>query len=268
MATYGIENAATHSHEKHHAPEGIAHAAAAAAEHAPANQHAVSSAAAERSAQDKSAVAGGILPAKPEFFNSNQGKEKPPTMKSSDPAFDSLPPNVVDYGKDGIRRQVQFDSQGAQKRSSEDLSNGSGKTETVRPDSSSEVMTYSKGRLETKQFDKDGKLRDDQLNLSQTADGKYNYTGEKKWGSDGALQIDNNRWQDKGGKWHEDNSMNLPEGIKIHNTMDGDRSESKVTNPDGSWYDVVKTMNVDQINPDTGKRYKTMTVDRTESAKQ
>jgi hypothetical protein len=38
---------------------------------------------------------------------------------------------------------------------------------------------------------------------------------------------------------------------------------TRTTNPDGSWDNVVQTMNVDQVDPKTGRHFKTMTIDRT-----
>ncbi|MFX6281331.1 hypothetical protein ABTF86_19925, partial [Acinetobacter baumannii] len=60
-----------------------------------------------------------------------------------------MKPNEIQFGKDGITRQVTVDADGTQHRKSENPKTQSGQEDVVHPDGSSERTTYMPGVLET-----------------------------------------------------------------------------------------------------------------------
>ncbi len=260
-----IEKAdSTHARQQA-APEAIVRAAAIGTEKSVEGRMNVAATTAARAADDHAAVKQGILPEKPEIFDSSNPAAKSPVSPSDafSKNFAGMKSGEFKYDRDGAIYSLTTDSDGTRRMSSE--KNGTTREEVIHPDKSTELTTSGKGVLETSKWDANGNLRSDTVNKARTPDGNLNFSEERNWNAKGQLAEDYKRWQSNDGQWHEDHAMNMPDGTKISQKMDGDRTVTRTTRPDGSWENVVKTMNVDAVNPETGKHYKTMTVDRTES---
>ena len=227
----------------------------------------VAAGAAQRSAADTAAVRSGILPPKPELFDSSNPtppKETPVSSKDDfSKKFDGMKPGETRYDDQGRAYRYDVDAAGNQTRSVEDAGKHTSQTEVVRADGSTDLTVGAKGSLETTKWDSSGQLRSDELNKSATPDGKFNYSDKRNWYK-GQQLGDLQRWQDSSGTFHESQTMKLDDGSSIVRKMDGDRTDTKTTNADGSWTDEVKQMNVDKVDPATQRHYKTMTIDRTE----
>jgi hypothetical protein len=221
--------------------------------------------AARREEADSAAVRSGVLPPKPEVFDSSiPPSDTPVSAKDKfSQQFDGMKPGEIRYSSDGKTYRFDVAADGTQTRSFEDLENHTSQEEVIHPDHSTELTVGGRGSLETTQWDASGKLKSDTLNKDRTADGKFNYSDERNW-YQGQLRGDYARWQDKSGQFHENQMLKMDDGTTIVRKMDGDRTDTKTTRPDGSWDDEVKQMNVDKVDPETGKHYKTMTIDRTE----
>jgi hypothetical protein len=217
---------------------------------------------------DDTLVGRKILPPKPEFVDGGasagvvpRDKKAPPDASVAADPFATMKPGDIVGGKDGKTRSYTVDGDGTQHRiTSSDVNTST--EEILHPDKSRELITQKRGSLETQKWDSNGQMREDNLSQQVTADGKQNFNSQKSWDKNGKLTQDNSRWLDQNKVWHEDNTSNFPDGSSRHVVMDGDVTTTKDTQPDGSWSSEVKTANVDKINPNTLRHYKTMTVSR------
>jgi hypothetical protein len=257
-----LERAEAANNQPARVPEGINHSAAAGSDRAVENKQTVAADTAKRAAGDHAAVRQGILPQAPEIIDSSSpSKSQISSTDAFSKKFDGMKPGDIRNEKDASY-QFTVDKDGTQHRFSENFGSHATREEVVHPDQTTELTTSGKGVLDTKQWDANGNLRSDSYNAARTPDGKLNFTDQQNWNAAGKKLEDYKRWQDDDGQYHEDHVMNLTDGSTINQKMDGDRTVTKTTNPDGSWDNVVKTMNVDQVDPATGRHYKTMTVDR------
>ncbi len=258
-----FESADTAKKHESREPEGIDHFKATVRDWANSNQGG-SADVAHRAAADLAAVQNGILPKAPEFVDSSSPQAKSPVSSNDDfsKKFDGMKSGDVKYGKNESLN-FRIDSDGTQHRYSYNFGDQSSREEIVHPDKSTELITASKGTLDEQKWDATGNLRSDTYNSASTTDGKLNYSDQKNWLPDGKQVNDYKRWQTSDGEWHEAQQMNLADGTKISKKMDGDRTVTRTTNPDGSWDNIVQTANVDQVDLKTGKHFKTITIDRT-----
>jgi hypothetical protein len=165
----------------------------------------------------------------------------------------------------GVAYTYKVDSDGTQHRIT-GVDANTGTEETIRPDKSRDLVTQRRGFRETQSWDENGTLRQDNLSTAKTLDGKSNFDSEKSWDKNGRPEIDNARWQDSDGIRHQDNTSNYPDGTIRHETVDGERTDTKLTKPDGSWTDELKIRDgAETIDPGSGRHYKTMKIVRSHS---
>ncbi|MDR3614997.1 MAG: hypothetical protein P4L53_15665 [Candidatus Obscuribacterales bacterium] len=183
--------------------------------------------------------------------------------------FDGLGPNQQRDINNVIYARTE-DADGTQRRVVRDLNKDTRIEDVAHPDQTTELIKSSKGFRESKSFDANGGLRSDTINADKFKEGKedkFDLSVTAKYDEHGNVEENNSRWRDAAGTWHEDNFMKMSDGGSYHVVMDGNVTTKKMVNADGSWTQDVQTRDVEQIDPATGRHYKTMTNDYTSSPK-